>query len=67
MTHLKQREVVAERLQMGPVVPCGQKKSPLGGGLQTIFLEENSGDRCNYVAAPDMCPISFLDTSHHVQ
>jgi len=38
------------------------KKKPAGeSGLKTIFLEENSGDRCNYAAMPHICPTVFSD------
>jgi hypothetical protein len=41
------------------------KKKPADeSGLKTIFLEENSGDRCNYADAKDMCLIVVSDTRH---
>jgi hypothetical protein len=47
MTHLKRIPVRRERMQLRLVVlPTQDKKKPAAeSGLQTIFLEENSGDR----------------------
>jgi len=47
MTLLKRTQVRRERIQLRPVYQrCGIKKKPASeSGLQTIFLEENSGDR----------------------
>ena len=44
--------------------PQSKKKPADESGLKTIFLEENSGDRCKYAASPHIRPIVILDTSH---
>jgi hypothetical protein len=47
-----------------PGQAAGTKKKPAFGGLQTIILEENSGDRCNYAAPPHIRPILNFDNSY---
>jgi hypothetical protein len=43
---------------------AGQKKARSESGLETIILEENSGDRCNYAASPDIRPIAVFDNHY---
>jgi hypothetical protein len=38
-----------------------QKKTANWGGLKSISLEENRGDRQHYGGAPDIRPIFILD------
>jgi hypothetical protein len=42
----------------------GQKKSPLVGGLESIFLEEDRGDRKHCAAAHKNRPMMFRDERH---
>jgi hypothetical protein len=42
----------------------GQKKSPLLGGLESIFLEENRGDRKHDAARHKNRPMTIHDDSH---
>jgi hypothetical protein len=42
----------------------GQKKSPLFGGLESIFLEEDRGDRNHDAASHNVRPMMFHDDSH---
>jgi hypothetical protein len=44
--------------------PQGQKKSPLFGGLESIFLEEDRGDRKHDAASHKNSPMTFHDDSH---
>jgi hypothetical protein len=42
----------------------GQKKSPLFGGLESIFLEEDRGDRKHDAASHKNRPMMFRDERH---
>jgi hypothetical protein len=43
-----------------------KKKARWLSGLQTIFLEENSGDRCNYAALRYVRPMMNSDTGYYL-
>jgi hypothetical protein len=64
MTQIKPLSLLWEHSRMG-WVDQGKKKARWLSGLQTIFLEENSGDRCHYVAARYIRPMMNFDTCHH--
>jgi hypothetical protein len=64
MTQIKRASIYWEHLRMG-WVHRGKKKARWLSGLQTIFLEENSGDRCHYGAARYARPMMNCDTCHH--
>jgi hypothetical protein len=42
----------------------GEKKSPLFGGLESIFLEEDRGDRKHCAATHKNRPMMFRDERH---
>jgi hypothetical protein len=48
-------------------IPCQiwTKKSPLGSGLKSIFLEENRGDRAEYGLRIAICLI-YISNNQHV-
>jgi hypothetical protein len=49
---------------MGAGKTAGRKKSPLVGGLESIFLEEDRGDRNHDAASQQNRPMMFRDGSH---
>jgi hypothetical protein len=64
MTQIKPLSLLWEHSRMG-WVDQGKKKARWLSGLQTIFLEENSGDRSQYVAVRYIRPMMNSDTCHH--
>jgi hypothetical protein len=44
----------------------GKKKARWLSGLQTIFLEENSGDRWHYAALRYTCPMMNSHTRYYL-
>jgi hypothetical protein len=66
MTQIKRASLLWEHSRMG-LVGQGKKKARWLSGLQTIFLEENSGDRCHYVAARYIRPMMNFHTCHHLR
>jgi hypothetical protein len=65
------REKCGERLGILPLGWCqktgsdpGKKKSPLFGGLESIFLEEDRGDRKHCAAMHKNRPMMFRDERH---
>jgi hypothetical protein len=58
------RRVFAKNRGLTPKCRSGQKKSPLFGGLESIFLEEDRGDRKHDAASHKNRPMMFHDDSH---
>jgi hypothetical protein len=61
------RGMLFSRVKNGRVCPGktnGRKKSPLSSGLESIFLEEDRGDRKHCAASHKNSPMTFGDERH---
>ena len=65
MTQIKLASLLWEHSRMG-LVDQGEKKARWLSGLQTIFLEENSGDRSNYAAVRYICLMINFHTCYQL-
>jgi hypothetical protein len=66
-SQIPHRGTVFSRVKNGRVWPGktdGRKKSPLSSGLESIFLEEDRGDRKHCAALHKNSPMTFGDVRH---